>query len=214
MTYDPTVPAASQRISDTQAPIQNNFTVLNDIFNEDHFNYDDASGDPPPPGLRGFHRMSTYSELGGDPTAFPDIGTVYTKDNGDGRTDLFYRYDDDTLGNSKILPLSATKVMCAWNVAVADGIVAPAQIFQAYNISSITKSTAANFFSFTFVFADKLDSNPAATSLDYIVLLTTGSTVLMNSMTYRVPTTNSGIIILTPRVNFTFLRASIVIMTL
>lgn len=36
MTYDPTVPAANQRISVTQEPIQTNFDLANTYFGEDH----------------------------------------------------------------------------------------------------------------------------------------------------------------------------------
>ena len=214
MTYDPTVPAASQRISDTQTPIQNNFTVLNDVFNEDHFNYDDASGDPPPPGLRGFHRMSTYSDLGGDPTAFPEIGTVYTKDNGDGRIDLFYRYDDDTLGNSKILPLSAIKVMCAFRTTTADGLIAASEIYQAYNISSITKSTSGGNYFFDVRFADSLDSNPANSDLEYIVLTGHGTASDLTNLIdgYQAPTKNDRILFIARNNNIS--RMSFSILTL
>ncbi len=216
MTYDPTVPAAAQRISDTQSPIQTNFDQANTIFNEDHFNYNDASGAPPPPGLRGFHRKAVFSELAVAPTAFADIGTVYTIDNGDGRTDLFYRYDTGALGNSKILPLSAVKVMAAWNVGLADGVIPGASIFQAYNIASIDKSTpGGNNYSFDIRFTDSLDSNAPNTNLEYIVLLTMGSSVILGNLaSYVTPTRNDRIVIIAPNVPAQFLRLSMIIMTL
>lgn len=211
MTYDPTVPGAAQRISDTQAPIQTNFSESNTIFNEDHYTFNDPSGAPPPPGLRGFHRKVTLVEQAVAPSAFADIGTVYTADNG-GRTDLFYRYDTGTLGNSKILPLSPIKVMAAFNTGGADGVLPPGDIYQAYNINSITKSTigGGDTWQFVILFADPLDSNPPNSTLDYVVLLGTGVAAnLPSAEAYVSPTRNDRITILSrtdlARLSFTIL---------
>lgn len=211
MTYDPTVPGAAQRISDTQAPIQTNFSQANTIFNEDHFTFNDASGAPPPPGLRGFHRKTTLSELAPDPTAYASIGTVYTKDNGS-RTDLYYRYDTGTLGNSKVLPLSAIKVMGAFDptgVAVL-GVVPAGQIFQSYNISSITRTTLTTF---EIIFSDSLSTDPPDTDMDYIVTLGQGSVSSTGLVHYSSPTKNDRITLVGTFVG-ALLRISFTIMTL
>ncbi|KKN33420.1 hypothetical protein LCGC14_0803870 [marine sediment metagenome] len=186
MTYDPNTPDAADRISDTQAPIRDNFTILNDVFDEDHYNYTDASGVPPPPGFRGFHRKSTYPEEASDPTAFASLGTVYTKDN-DTRTDLFYRYDSGALGNSKIFPLSAPKAFAAFNGA--DGT-----LFQAYNVASVVAAGTV----WTVTFSDKLNSAGNNTDLDYVVLLSsTGESVLGTpiGLRYVSPTKNTSFVI-------------------
>jgi len=208
VTYDPTVPGAAQRIADTQAPIQTNFSQANTIFNEDHYTFNDASGAPPPPGLRGFHRKVTLNEEAAAPTAYADIGTIYTADNG-GRTDLFYRYDTGTLGNSKILPLSAIKVMAAFNAGAADGVLAGADIYQAYNIASITKTSGGGSFFFSVMFADSLDSNPPNTALDYVVLMGQGvASVIPQNPAYQSPTRNDRILFIS-RTDITRLSFSI-----
>jgi len=43
MTYNPNTPLASERISDTQQPIRDNFFLANQIFGIDHFEFDAAS---------------------------------------------------------------------------------------------------------------------------------------------------------------------------
>ncbi len=204
MTYDPTVPAASQRISDTQPLIQNNFTVINDDYDVDHITYNTSAAGAAPPIPGGFHRKSSYTEFGGDPTAEAEIGSVYAKDNGDGRTDLFYRYDTGALGNSKILPLSAIKVMGAFVPGVVAIGLPVSATFQTYNIASITRTTAGTY---TVLFSDPLDSTGVNMDLDYIVLLGGTSIATLN---YVSPTKNDRIIITesnsgTARVSFTIL---------
>lgn len=196
MVYEPGVPAASQRISDSQGPIQENFTVLNNIFDNDHIKYNDASGDPPPPGLRGFHKKSTYVKRDSDPSAFADIGTVFTSDNGDGLIELRYRGDSGAIANGKVLTLSAIKVQAAFNTQTADGFLAVGAIFQRYNIATIEKSSSGGNYFFDIRFSDKLNSSAANTDMEYIVLMGhgTGSDLFNLTDAYVSPTKNDRLL--------------------
>ncbi len=192
MTYNPATPNAADRISDTQQPIKTNFEQANTIFDEDHFTFDDASGPQPPPGLRGFHRKSVYQKLDALPDVFAEIGTVFSQVT-DGRTDLYYRYDTSTQGNSKVLPLSAIKVMGAFNsaAAVGDGALIAGNMFQLYNVDTITKTGST----YVIAFNDPLDTQAADSDLEYIVLLGAGAATVTATLIYNVPTKNDSLTI-------------------
>lgn len=180
MTYNPATPQAADRISDTQQPILTNFEQANTIFAEDHFTFNDGSGPQPPPGLRGFHKKSVYKVLDAPPpTAFAEIGTVYNETT-NGRSDLFYRYDTSTQGNSKVYPITAIKAM-------AHFVVATSAILSSYNVSGIVLDTGVS----TITFADPLDTNAPDSPLDYIIVI--GNTLsLVGSPRYVVPTLNTS----------------------
>ncbi len=80
MTYDPTVPAATQRISDTQAPIQQNFNFLltgDDSYLPQSINLNNRT---PLPATN-------------DPTALADAYRLYCKEDADGNPEMFGRND-------------------------------------------------------------------------------------------------------------------------
>jgi hypothetical protein len=86
MTYTPNIPLATQRIADTQSPINANFTSANTIFGLDHIAFDAA-------GNNGKHKYVTMiDETASPPTPGASEGTIYSKTTG-GVTNPYYRRD-------------------------------------------------------------------------------------------------------------------------
>ena len=99
--------------------------------------------------------------------------------------------------------------MVAFNSDAPVGPLLPGDIFQAYNVASVTKINARDF---TIMFADSLDSSPPNTALDYVVLLSLGSaTASTISGVYIPPTRNDRIDV---QVNSAASRTSLTILTL
>ena len=76
MTYDPTVPAPTQRISDTQSPIQTNFQFIesgDSSFKPQQVNYDNR----------------TQLVVSNDPTAIPNSYILYCKEDSGANRELF-----------------------------------------------------------------------------------------------------------------------------
>lgn len=67
MTYTPNVPQATQTIAQTQAPIFNNFTYIDDALQRDHtFNGNDINSE-----AAGYHQHVSSPNLGADVAALP-----------------------------------------------------------------------------------------------------------------------------------------------
>ncbi len=80
MTYDPNVPAATQRIADTQAPIQNNFTFIqsgDDSFLPESINLNNR----------------TPLVIDNDPTTLANAFRIYCKEDSDANPEMFGRND-------------------------------------------------------------------------------------------------------------------------
>jgi hypothetical protein len=76
MTYDPNTPAATQRISDTQAPIQTNFNFIqtgDESFLPQSINFNNR----------------TPLIVSDDPTALANAYRLYCKEDADGNPELF-----------------------------------------------------------------------------------------------------------------------------
>lgn len=76
MTYNPSIPQATDNLSTSQGQILNNFTQLNTVFSVDHFAFDDVTST-----LRGKHRQCTFESLGADPTTLANEVALYNKSN-------------------------------------------------------------------------------------------------------------------------------------
>lgn len=83
MTYDPTIPAANDLISNSQGDIQTNFTQLNTLYDRDHFTWNDATA-----ANRGYHRKVTYRSVIANPGFATPIASTYTK-TVSGKSQLF-----------------------------------------------------------------------------------------------------------------------------
>lgn len=185
MTYDPTVPGATQRISDTQSPIQTNFDEANTIFDEDHYTYNDSSGAPPPPGLRGFHRKTTFNDQAGDPTPQTDTYILYSKADSGGDVELF---GIDT--NSNVTQLTNGSVLDAQ----PGNTVLPGGMLMQWNRVSVSSGATVTFpiafsgtpylVNFTPIGASgnnrifyRLNGDPISTSFSPILLNASGTAI-------------------------------------
>ena len=82
MTYDPNVPAPTQRISDTQAPIQTNFNFLQS---------GDASFLPESINL---NNRTQIGPINNDPDTLANSFRLYCKEDGDNNPELFGRNEE------------------------------------------------------------------------------------------------------------------------
>ncbi len=138
MTYDPTVPGPTQRISDTQLPIQTNFDQANTLFGVDHFEFN-------APSENGKHKAATMPDQSGSP---PTVGaaelSIYARTSG-GDTFPFMRRDTGTT-DIPVLPLKAFG-----ECSVPGAVVTP----NSFNISSVTRLGTGRYqFNFTTAFPD------------------------------------------------------------
>jgi hypothetical protein len=87
MTYNPQIPDPNLDMAESITPISTNFTVLNDIFDVNHYKYNDATV-----ALRGKHKFVSFVERTSDeatailPAA--DEIAIYSKDDG-GNSELY-----------------------------------------------------------------------------------------------------------------------------
>ncbi len=88
MPYDPTIPAPTDLLSDSQSDIQQNFNLANEFFGTDHVNFVAASNN-------GKHNHSTYPEQGADANTLDNENAIYAKEVGGvgGNTRLFLRQE-------------------------------------------------------------------------------------------------------------------------
>ena len=133
MTYNPNIPQATDRPSQSQAQILANFTALNTGFDIDHFAFNDAN-------YAGKHRRVRIRE-GGVIAAIAGEGQLYTIDTA-GNTKLWFRRDDGTdLG---LTQLAVTTVGTKYAITTPWG-----QIFNwgyfACNIGGTTTTYATAF---------------------------------------------------------------------
>jgi hypothetical protein len=118
MTYNSNTPLASERISDTQQPIRDNFFLANQYFGVDHFEFDAVSNN-------GLHKQSTYPDRSATPPA-PGVSecAIYGRTAG-GETFPFLRRDGGTVD----FPVAAIRAMVRVSTA-------PAVIGQSFNIDT------------------------------------------------------------------------------
>lgn len=132
MTFQASIPLASDLISVSQNDIKNNFTSLNTAWNVDHVGFN-ASG-------AGDHKQITLLAPISDPNKVAPITSVYSKTVGS-RTELFYQNSNTA---SSVTPLSC---MRAFGVFVPQ--VGPTLV-DSFNIASVVRNSTGNYtISFT-----------------------------------------------------------------
>lgn len=141
MTFNPQIPQAGDRPSNSQAQLLTNFGQLNTLFNADHVAYNDATV-----ANRGLHRKVTFITSVADPAhAFPKT-QLYTKTSSnavvnDRYNDLYY-YEQNTTGTTIISQLTGGGVSAAaW---VNYDAITPA-IRRQINIASIVKNGVGDY---------------------------------------------------------------------
>ena len=87
MTYNPLIPASTDRPSASQSQVLTNFTQANTIFTNNHYAFNDATV-----ALRGKHRYMVMPNQGAGPATTATEGALYVKGG-----ILFYRYPSSGL---------------------------------------------------------------------------------------------------------------------
>lgn len=130
MVYQPTKPAAADKLNASQADLQENFTQLNNQYGTDHVAFN-ASAD------NGYHQLVTLNDVQADPgQAFP-ITSLYTKHVGTGPnryTNLYFEADPENAVGASQFPLNAIKAWCRFDGTLGSPI-APAAGFNVTNIT-------------------------------------------------------------------------------
>jgi len=179
MVYTRNIPAGTDRPSRSAGQFRENFNDLDDVFGIDHIDFSAAEN-------RGMHNQLTMPEQAAAPAAQADIGMVYSLDNGDGRTELYYLYDTGALGNSKQFPLTCVKAFCRFTNAT------PPVLSNAYNVTTITRTDpTATRAIFTVTFTDVLTSAAPGTAMNYLVLFGTEASALTATNTVQYQNTNN-----------------------
>lgn len=129
MTYNPGIPRETDIPSQSQGQMLTNFQQLNEIFDEDHVPFDDATS-----ANRGKHDKSTYIELSADPTTIANEVAFYSKEASSGKTEVFYRRELDG-------PVGQLTIFKAWGVFQGSPVV----IGDSFNIGSIVRNAAGNY---------------------------------------------------------------------
>ncbi len=104
MTYNPSIPAADDLISESQGQLLTNFTQLNTVFDIDHVAFNDGTA-----ANRGKHNQVTIIQGASDPTTLANENALYSKD--DGGSQLFFRKESDgtVIQMTADDPVSATR---------------------------------------------------------------------------------------------------------
>lgn len=85
-TFSTDIPQASQKISATQQPIDNNFSSINELFNVNHVGLYD-------PNNYGKHTYTSFPIQGSDATTTSTQMAIYAKSSTDANgAELFFRY--------------------------------------------------------------------------------------------------------------------------
>ena len=97
MSYNPAIPQATDLISVSQGDLLNNFTVSNNVFGVDQYEFDFSGGDPAPydiavAGDKGKARQTTLVRVSADiaNAGANEIG-LYNKNDGSGVQQLYMR---------------------------------------------------------------------------------------------------------------------------
>lgn len=92
MTFNPSIPQATDRPSRSQSDLLNNFTQLNTVFDVDHVTYNAAAD-------RGEHTKITLNDVIADPGLADPKCSVYIKTVA-GDSELFFeKYDNTAVAN-------------------------------------------------------------------------------------------------------------------
>lgn len=128
MTYNPNTPLASERISDTQQPIRDNFFLSNQYFGIDHFEFDAASNN-------GKHKQVTLPDRTATPPAtIASECAIYAR-TASAQTFPYMRRDASAT-DIPVIPLKA------FAECTVPGAVVTANSF---NVSSVTRNGAGRY---------------------------------------------------------------------
>lgn len=126
MAYNDTIPQPSDVLSNSQVDILENFSQLNSQFGVDHSPFD-------PSGANGKHAKVTLPEIGGAPGSSANEGVYYTK-AGPSETEPWFQTESSGFEYPLWMP-----------VAYVYFTGSTGAIIKAYNVSSVTRSSAGTY---------------------------------------------------------------------
>ena len=168
MTYNPNTPQPTDRISDTQAPIQTNFAQLNTIYgtNGDHYPWTNQN-----PGETTTHARVTLPALPttnppGNVLPTPGAGScaIFAQADAGSHTYPFLRRDAGTV-NYPLLPIKA------WGTFVTISAPGAATLVNSFNVTSVTRTASAGQYNVVL----PVGLNFTGGSVEYTILLSLGT---------------------------------------
>jgi hypothetical protein len=101
MTYNPNVPLTGQSLNETRDPIKNNFTVIDNDFQQDHVAFNESGA--------GKHNQCIFPQVSSNgPATSANENAIYSKDVG-GEPHLFWRPESQAAGGDEYqLTLAST----------------------------------------------------------------------------------------------------------
>lgn len=87
MAFQKNIPAATDKLKNSQGDLQGNFQALNDLIAVDH---DISTFTSPASGVEGKHKAIRFVQQAGDPTVAATEKSLYTKDAGGGLGPHFF----------------------------------------------------------------------------------------------------------------------------
>lgn len=146
MTFNPSIPQATDRPSDSQSQILNNFTALNNIFNQEHVTFNAATDN-------GEHKKITMNApLGADPNLSDPKASLYTKTVA-GDSELFFEKFDNVATANLVRQLTNLTIVTAggnFGVTTPWGIV--------INWGTVVLTTAGTAVTFAVAFPNAANS--------------------------------------------------------
>lgn len=136
MTFDPTLPLATEGFAQSQVDVTTNFNQTNIVFNANHVNFNDATVVD-----RGKHRQIIAKAVA-VPATIAGEGAVYVANSGGTREQLRYRRES----NGIVIGLTE------WMGASCTFVGATGAISQSFNIAGIVR-TAQGRYTVTFTTA-------------------------------------------------------------
>lgn len=175
MPYNNAVPKATDRISDTQLPIKNNFAAIETVVSVNHVKFDDASGN------QGKHKWASFPEQVAAPSTAANEMAIYSMFSTlSAQTELFVRKEGDTASYEFTSSLAGNE---GWT-RLPSGILlkwASGNITNASGITTFSWAVAATIPVFSSVFdVHVTTNNSVAVATDKIVTMTGLSTTTVS----------------------------------
>lgn len=177
MTYNPSIPQATDNLSDSQQDLLDNFTALNNVYGTDHFAYDESGGNATK------HKRIVLPKGVTDPTPASGNGAMWAEFNSADVNEWVFPYWRQD-GNTKNYPLSPVRAAGMCTISGA-GVLTAQQLF---NCTIVRNATGV----FTVTFSDA-NQFKLATNFYYGVIATSRNSSL-RSIVYDSPTTTGFVL--------------------
>lgn len=194
--YTPNIPKPQQTFSATQQLIADNFTVLNDVFSQDHINYTTT----PAQGEKGDHKWATFNNIQVDPApalTYP-LSRLYPKTFGAAATysELYYSSPSSTPATHITLvpTIKAIGYIQCTGAAGAQTLITTSTLN--FNIASVAASapvSGSSLFTVTFTTAMEYDTYYInVVGIDVATPVESISNALVGSFQFTAPNANTA----------------------